>query len=108
MYLAGLPPVKAGTIQDRLRISVWYRREQAHIFEVLLPVFAAGIPVNADIIKKVENMINSYMEIVIPGTAEFKKMEQNTFIKKQSNALHSIYDLLKKHNGKLERRTAKI
>lgn len=87
-------------MQDRVRLSAWYRREQFRIFEALINVYANVISSNPDIIKKVESVIDDYIELVVPGSKEYKNAAQESFIKKQSNALSAIYDKLKLHQTK--------
>lgn len=100
MHLDGLSPVKAGSFQDRIRLSAWYKREQFRIFEALITVYANAISSNPDIIKKVEKVIDEYIELVVPGSNAYKQEQQASFIKSQSSALTSIYDVLKDHNAK--------
>lgn len=99
MYLDGMPSVKLGSMQDRIRLSAWYRREQFRIFEALINVYANVISSNPDIIKKVETVIDDYIELVVPGSKEYKDAAQANFIQKQSNALSAIYDKLKTHQN---------
>lgn len=99
MYLDGLPTVQTGSVQDRIRLSAWYKREQFRIFEALINVYANAISANPDIIKKVESVIDEYIELVVPGSAEFKRKSQESFIKSQSSALTAIYETLKTHSA---------
>jgi hypothetical protein len=100
MYLDGLPSVKLGSLQDRLRLSAWYRREQFRIFEALINIYANVISTNPDIIKKVESVVDDYIELVVPGSKEYKEASQESFIKKQGSALASIFEKLKVHQTK--------
>ena len=99
MYLSGLPQVKLGSVQDRIRLAAWYRREQFKIFESLIVVYANVIQSNPDIIKKVETVIDDYIDLVVPGSKAYKETAQDNFIKKQGQALQSIYDKLKQHSS---------
>lgn len=100
MYLDGLGPMKLGTMQDRIRLAAFYRREQFRIFESLINVYASVIAVNPDIVKKIETVIDDYIELVVPGSKEYKDAAQANFIQKQSDALTSIYAKLKGFSGK--------
>lgn len=104
LYLDGLSPVPAGSLQDRIRLTAWYKREQFRIFEALINVYANVISSNPDIIKKVEAVIDEYIELVVPGSGEAKKAAQDSFIKSQSSALNAIYDVLKTHNDGLTKK----
>lgn len=100
MYLDGLKAERMGSIQDRIRLTAWYKREQFRIFESLINVYANVISTNPDIVKKIETIIDDYIELVIPGSKAYKDTAQANFISKQSQALNSIYDKLKGFGGK--------
>ena len=95
MYLDGLPYVRLGSLQDRIRISTWYRAKQPDIFNCLINVYANAMAVNPDITKKVQSLIEDFLELMIPGSKKLKDQEEDTFIKKQQAALEQISARLK-------------
>lgn len=70
----------------------------------MINVYANAISSNPEIIKKVEKVIDEYIELVVPGSGDYKKKEQQSFIKSQSNALTAIYDVLKDHNDRVRKK----
>jgi hypothetical protein len=100
MFLDGVPPMPLGSVADQLRLTVWYRREQRQIFETLISLYSAVISINPDVSKRVEGLVSDYIECIVPGAAELTKKEAASSIKKQGEALASIFDTLKNYNAK--------
>ena len=100
MFLDGIEPVALGTVSDQLRATVWYRRENQRVFETMLNLYANVISINPEVSKKVESMVGDYLESVVPGSAEIGKQVANTTIKKQGEALESIFNSLKGYSQK--------
>ena len=99
MSLDGMKLPQLGSMQDKIRVSAWYRREQLRIFEALINVYASMITIKPDIVGQVEKAIDEYIELIVPGSKEFKDKQKNNFIQTQASALDSIYDKLKAHAG---------
>lgn len=100
MNLDGLPPVGLGSLQDHIRLSVWYKREQRKIFETMINLYANVISVNPDIMKKVQTLIDDYLESVVPGSKELSRASAENTIKQQGAALQSIFKALKDYSTK--------
>ena len=98
MHLDGMPPIDLGSVQDQIRLTVWYRREQRQILETLISLYSAVISINPEVSKKVESLIGDYIESVVPGSAKIGRQVANTTIKKQGEALQSIFESLKAHS----------
>lgn len=97
MYLDGLEYLPLGSLRDRIRNTLWYRREQRQIFESLIVVYASAISINPDITKKVTSAINEYIELIVPGSSEYRKKEEESLMAKNSAALATIYAALEQH-----------
>ena len=73
MHLEGIPLAPLGTLQDSLYQAVWTRREQMRIFETLINVLASGLSLNPSVSKKIEKLMDEYINLVIPGAEQAKK-----------------------------------
>lgn len=97
MHLDGNETLELGSVRDRIRNTVWYRREQKQIFESLINVYANVISVNPDITKKVGSAINEYIDLIVPGSKEFRDREEQNTLARNEAALKTIYAALQQH-----------
>ena len=99
MYLEGRPLAPLGTIRDTLLQSVWLRREQFRIFETLINVFASALSLDPKLTSKIESISEDYINLVIPGSTELKKKNEEAFIAKTASALNDVAALLAGYEG---------
>lgn len=94
MHIEGVPEYKIGSFQDTIRNAVWYRREQRQITEAMLGIYAVMMPHSPEIAKKIEPIIDGYIDLIIPGSVEWKKKNEANTVKANANALSKIYEKL--------------
>lgn len=94
MYLSGFPPPPLFSLQDSLCQAVFIRREQFRIFETMIGVLTAGLSLDPKLATKIENLMTDYIDLVIPGSKESKKREDEQFVEKTAKALGDIAALL--------------
>ena len=94
MHIEGAPEYKIGSFQDTIRNAVWYRREQRQITEAMLGIYAVMMPHSPEIAKKIEPIIDGYIDLIIPGSVEWKKKQEENTVKANANALSKIYERL--------------
>ena len=99
MKIDGLPAADINSMENHIRLAVWYRREQRKIFEALVTVYANTISINPEVLKKIEHLIEDYMESVIPGAKDAQKKNQSNTLEQQGKALTQIYDMLKGYSA---------
>lgn len=95
MLLNGYEVSDLGTLGATLETAVWMRREQFRIFETMINVLAQGLTVSPEIGKKVQKLINEYMELVAPGSEAARKKNERDFIKNTAYSLNEITELLR-------------
>jgi hypothetical protein len=100
LHLSGIKNSKLGSIEDRTRIAVYYRREQLRVFETLIGVYSSAMISFPEMRQSVLNMVEDYFEIVVPGSKQVRKEDERNFVEKQSKALENIAALLADHAGK--------
>ena len=100
MHLEGIPLAPLGTLQDSLYQAVWTRREQMRIFETLINVLASGLSLNPSVSKKIEKLMDEYINLVIPGAEQAKKKADEAFVTKTASALSDVAKLLPSHSKK--------
>lgn len=99
MYLEGAPLAPLGTLQDTLLQSVWLRREQFRVFETAINVFASALSIDPKLSKKIEELNEEYINLVIPGTKELRKSNNEAFVAKTASALDEVTKLLSGYKG---------
>lgn len=99
MYLEGRPLAPLGSIRDTLLQAVWLRREQFRIFETLINVFASALSLDPKLTTRIESISEDYINLVIPGSKELKKKDEEAFIAKTANALNDVAALLAGYEG---------
>lgn len=99
MYLEGAPLAPLGTLQDTLLQAVWLRREQFRVFETAINVFASALSLDPKLSKKIEDLNEEYINLVIPGTKDLRKRNNEAFIAKTANALDEVTKLLSGYQG---------
>jgi hypothetical protein len=73
---------------------VWLRREQFRIFETLINILASGLSLDPKLSKRIEELTDEYINLVIPGTKEIRKKNDSAFIAKTHNTLNEIASML--------------
>lgn len=101
MYLEGAPLAPLGTLQDTLLQAVWLRREQFRVFETAINVFASALSLDPKLSKKIEELNDEYINLVIPGTKELRKRNNEAFVAKTANALDEVTKLLSGYKGNM-------
>lgn len=99
MYLEGAPLAPLNTLQDTLLQAVWLRREQFRVFETAINVFASALAIDPKLSKKIEELNDEYINLVIPGTKELRKKNNDAFVAKTANALDEVTKLLSGYKG---------
>lgn len=99
MFLEGREVLKLGSMRDRMRSTVWYRREQRQIFQALINVYSAVIAVNPEVSSKISKTIDDYIELVIPGSNKARKHKEAETLKANSEALDAIYKTIQSHQS---------
>lgn len=94
MYISGCPVHEIGTLQDSLCQAVWLRREQFRIFETLINVLASGLSLDPKLSKRVEELTDEYINLVLPGTKELRKNNDSAFVEKTHQILNDIAAML--------------
>ena len=98
MFLEGKEVPKLGSLRDQLQTTVWYRREQRKIVETLVHIYAAMLPINPEVCKKIEASLTDYIDLIIPGSKKYKEQEEANTIKKNADTLNSIFKQLEAHH----------
>lgn len=73
---------------------MWLRREQFRIFETLINILASGLSLDPKLSKRIEELTDEYINLVIPGTKEIRKKNDSAFIAKTHNTLNEIASML--------------
>lgn len=88
-----------GSLEEALQNAIWMRREQFRVFETMINVLSAGLSLNPDISKRIQKLMNDYMDLVIPGSKAIRKSEDENFLKKTSESLNAITKILEDHGS---------
>lgn len=106
MLLSGLEVAPLNSIQDCVRVAAWYRRGQLRLFETLISVYSNVLSINPDVMKSVQKSLDTYFELIAPGTKEYMEKEDKNFIKQQQKTMDSIFSLLSDYEG--QRKNIKV
>lgn len=60
----------------------------------MITVLSAGLTLDSKVSTKIEDLMNEYINLVIPGTAEDKKKRDAAFATKTAQALNDVAALL--------------
>jgi hypothetical protein len=93
-------PAKLGSFQDRILMAVYYRLLQPKIFEQLITVYASMLQLSPDVTKKIDQAIQEYIELLVPGSKEIRNKAEKNFMKTQQNALESIMKAIQNNHSK--------
>ena len=80
---------------------MWLRREQFRVFETAINVFASALSLDPKLSKKIEELNDEYINLVIPGTKELRKRNNEAFVAKTANALDEVTKLLSGYKGNM-------
>ena len=65
----------------------------------MLSIYAVMMPHSPEIGKKIEPIIDAYIDLIIPGSSEWKKKSQANTVKANADALSKIYEKLSQAKG---------
>lgn len=99
LYLSSFKLPELYSLQDSLLTSIWLRREQFRIFETMINVLSAGLTLDSKVSTKIEDLMQDYINLVIPGSTEDKKKRDAAFASKTAQALNDVAALLASSPG---------
>lgn len=94
LYLSSFKLPELYSLQDSLLTSIWLRREQFRIFETMINVLSAGLTLDSKVSTKIEDLMQDYINLVIPGSTKDKKERDAAFAAKTAQALNDVAALL--------------
>ncbi len=103
MKMDGMKPTRLGSLEDRLYTSAFYRRKQSQLFETMIAVYSRVLQLDPKIAKTVESLTKTYFDLEIPGINEYLKKSEDSFVKKQQDALTNIMSRLDNYNAMLNK-----
>lgn len=65
----------------------------------MINIFANGLSLSPNLSSRIEKLSDEYINLVIPGTRELKKVSEEAFVAKTANTLNEITTLLKGYSA---------
>lgn len=94
MYLEGRELHDIGSLRDSLTQAIWVRQRQIRVFETFVNVMANGLSINPDVSKNIEKLTSDYLELIIPGSKEAKRYNDEEFAARTNKTLSDVAKLL--------------
>lgn len=94
MFMGGMQLPEINSVQDHMYYALWSRREQFRIFETMITVLSQGLHYDPSIANKVQDLMNDYIDAVVPGTMARQREADAAFAARTAVALNEITELL--------------
>lgn len=99
MFMSNVKVAPLQSVQDLLMQASWLHNKQLRAFETMINIFSNAMSINPDLTKKINALANDYLEILIPGSKEARKKEEEAFISETANTLNDVSKLLSNYQG---------